>query len=209
MIDGDFFDKVEYVARSVNRNDKPFGGIQLVLSGDFLQLPPVNKPGEAVKKFCFEAGCWNECINKSIELRTVKRQSDEKFIKILQLMRIGQLSDNHKKILLDTASQNIEKNGIKATILCTHKEDSNAINESRLDSLDGQENAYSAVDSGDKAKLNVLTNAKDRLVLRVGAQVMLTKNMSTSQVGIFGCISLTKCNSSALFAGVLIAGSSD
>lgn len=53
MVDGDFFQKLEKIARIVKKNDKPFGGIQLILSGDFLQLPPVCKKGEN-RKFCFQ-----------------------------------------------------------------------------------------------------------------------------------------------------------
>ena len=53
MIDGDFFDKMEEVARMVRRSQKPFGGVQLVVCGDFLQLPPVSKDGDP-KKFCFQ-----------------------------------------------------------------------------------------------------------------------------------------------------------
>ena len=53
MIDADYFDKIEAVARAVRRSKAPFGGIQLVLCGDFLQLPPVSKPGET-KKHCFQ-----------------------------------------------------------------------------------------------------------------------------------------------------------
>lgn len=53
MIDGDFFDKMEEVARAVRKSQKPFGGLQLVVCGDFLQLPPVAKDGEP-KKFCFQ-----------------------------------------------------------------------------------------------------------------------------------------------------------
>jgi ATP-dependent DNA helicase PIF1 len=55
MVDADLFDKLETVARSVRNNDRPFGGIQLVLSGDFFQLPPVSKIKEGkIKKFCFQ-----------------------------------------------------------------------------------------------------------------------------------------------------------
>ena len=53
MVDAEFFDKLEGVARSVRRNRMPFGGIQLVLCGDFCQLPPVSKDGER-KKYCFK-----------------------------------------------------------------------------------------------------------------------------------------------------------
>lgn len=53
MIDAEFFDKLEGVARAVRRNKRPFGGIQLVLCGDFCQLPPVSKEGER-KQYCFK-----------------------------------------------------------------------------------------------------------------------------------------------------------
>lgn len=52
MIDGDYFDKLDTVAKVVRKSKQPFGGIQLVLCGDFFQLPPVNKDGE--KKYCFQ-----------------------------------------------------------------------------------------------------------------------------------------------------------
>ena len=60
MIDGEFFDKMEEVARMLRRSRKPFGGIQLVVCGDFLQLPPVGKDGEE-KSFCFQVDWYNTC----------------------------------------------------------------------------------------------------------------------------------------------------
>ena len=53
MVDATYFNKLEAVARAVRRKELPFGGIQLILSGDFLQLPPVAKHSET-KKFCFQ-----------------------------------------------------------------------------------------------------------------------------------------------------------
>lgn len=53
MIDSEFFDKIEAIARAVRKSEAPFGGIQLIVCGDFLQLPPVIKQGES-KKFCFK-----------------------------------------------------------------------------------------------------------------------------------------------------------
>lgn len=53
MIDSELFDKIEAVARAVRKCEAPFGGIQLIICGDFLQLPPVNRQGEN-KKFCFQ-----------------------------------------------------------------------------------------------------------------------------------------------------------
>ena len=61
MIDGNYFKKLEAVARSIKGSDKPFGGIQLILTGDFLQLPPVVK-GEEERRFAFETSAWQRCV---------------------------------------------------------------------------------------------------------------------------------------------------
>lgn len=53
MVESSYFDKLEAVARAVRKKDCPFGGVQLIISGDFLQLPPVAKHLEK-KKFCFQ-----------------------------------------------------------------------------------------------------------------------------------------------------------
>ena len=65
MIDAEFFDKLEAVARSVRRNRMPFGGIQLVLCGDFCQLPPVSKEGER-KQYCFKVYSLLQCIKTHV-----------------------------------------------------------------------------------------------------------------------------------------------
>ena len=60
MVDGEYFKKLEAVARSVKGNDRPFGGIQLILTGDFLQLPPVTKEAKS-RRFAFETSAWGRC----------------------------------------------------------------------------------------------------------------------------------------------------
>jgi ATP-dependent DNA helicase PIF1 len=75
MIDSDYMDKVEALARSVRRNEQPWGGIQVVLTGDFFQLPPVNKNGTV--KFCFEGQSWTSTITSTIQLQQVFRQKDQ------------------------------------------------------------------------------------------------------------------------------------
>jgi ATP-dependent DNA helicase PIF1 len=69
MVDAVLFDKLEEVARDVKRNSKPFGGIQLVLTGDFYQLPPVDQKGAS---FAFEAKSWSRVVTKQIELQKVR-----------------------------------------------------------------------------------------------------------------------------------------
>lgn len=76
MVDADLFDKLEELARIIRRDERPFGGIQLVITGDFFQLPPVGEKGRE-SKFAFEAKSWNQCISHTIELTNVFRQKDQ------------------------------------------------------------------------------------------------------------------------------------
>ena len=75
MVDGDLFDKLESIARSIRNNGRPFGGIQLVITGDFFQLPPVPDYGK-VAKFSFDAATWTTSIEHTIGLTQVFRQKD-------------------------------------------------------------------------------------------------------------------------------------
>lgn len=78
MVDGDLFDKLEGIARALRNNGRPFGGIQLVITGDFFQLPPVpdyDKKAQGVK-FAFDAGTWATAIHHTIGLTEVFRQKD-------------------------------------------------------------------------------------------------------------------------------------
>lgn len=77
MVDGDLFDKLSQIGRIIRNNGRPWGGIQLVITGDFFQLPPVpeaSKQREA--KFAFEAATWNTSIDHTIGLTEVFRQRD-------------------------------------------------------------------------------------------------------------------------------------
>ncbi len=75
MVDGDLFDKLEAIARIIRNNGRPFGGIQLVITGDFFQLPPVPDYGK-VAKFSFDAATWTTSIEHTIGLTKVFRQKD-------------------------------------------------------------------------------------------------------------------------------------
>jgi ATP-dependent DNA helicase PIF1 len=91
MVDGDLFDKLEQIARSLRNNGMPFGGIQLVVTGDFFQLPPVPEKN-SIAKFAFDAGTWNTTIQHTILLTHVFRQKDPVFANMLNEMRLGKLT---------------------------------------------------------------------------------------------------------------------
>lgn len=92
MVDGELFDKLEELARILRNNGRPFGGIKLVITGDFFQLPPVPDTGR-IAKFAFEAATWNPSIDHTIGLHHVFRQKDPEFAGMLNEMREGRLND--------------------------------------------------------------------------------------------------------------------
>lgn len=181
MVDGDYFDKIEAVARHIRKNERPFGGIQLILCGDFFQLPPVSKKDKKAK-FCFQSNAWTKCIHFNYELQTVYRQKDPEFIKILNNIRIGRVTDDIAKTLKATAKQKIENNGILATRLCSHVNEVEEINEFQLNELKGESKTYIAQDSDQSMTkiLNQQLTVPDKLILKIGAQVMLLKNINVS-----------------------------
>lgn len=93
MVEGPFLDKLEAVAREVRSSSAAFGGIQLVLVGDFYQLPPVASKAEQVP-FAFQAAAWKRCIQHNIQLTDVFRQAHGEFVDILNEAREGSVSDS-------------------------------------------------------------------------------------------------------------------
>ncbi|XP_021092741.1 ATP-dependent DNA helicase PIF1 isoform X1 [Heterocephalus glaber] len=146
MVEADLFDKLEAVARAVRQQDKPFGGIQLIICGDFLQLPPVTK-GSQPPRFCFQAKSWRKCVPVTLELTEVWRQADTAFISLLQAVRLGRCSDEVTRQLRATAAHKVGRDGIVATRLCTHQDDVALTNERRLQELPGEVHSFKALDS--------------------------------------------------------------
>ncbi|XP_074764260.1 ATP-dependent DNA helicase PIF1 [Athene noctua] len=182
MVDGKFFDRLEAVARAVRKRDEPFGGIQLIICGDFLQLPPVCKANEETK-FCFQAKSWRKCIHVNMELTEVRRQTDKTFISLLSAVRLGRCTEEVTRQLMQTAANRSERDGILATRLCTHKDDVEITNERCLQQLSGEVHTFEALDSD--PMLVKLIDAQcpvgGRVELKLGAQVMLAKNLDVSR----------------------------
>eukprot|EP00462_Mataza_sp_D1_P007381 CAMPEP_0175123576 /NCGR_PEP_ID=MMETSP0087-20121206/2320_1 /TAXON_ID=136419 /ORGANISM="Unknown Unknown, Strain D1" /LENGTH=354 /DNA_ID=CAMNT_0016405283 /DNA_START=291 /DNA_END=1355 /DNA_ORIENTATION=+ len=188
MLDGQYFTKLEEIARAVRSCSLPFGGIQLVVCGDFFQLPPVSKGKSTEQQLCFETDAWNRCLGKkkTVLLSRVYRQTDQTFLNILDEIRWGECSEDSASTLRQAgADAKTEDSDIVATMLLTRKKDVDAINSSRLDQLEGTAELYSARDSGvSPASAQMLAascSARQRLHLKVGAQVILLRNISVQQ----------------------------
>jgi ATP-dependent DNA helicase PIF1 len=86
------FDMLDYIGKAIRRSVKPFGGIQLVFSGDFYQLPPVgNDDDPDSSSFCFESAAWNQTFDKQIRLVKIFRQRDPEYASILNQVREGRI----------------------------------------------------------------------------------------------------------------------
>ncbi|TPP52520.1 PIF1-like helicase family protein [Leishmania donovani] len=109
MLEPSFFDVVDYIARHVrNRPHEPFGGIQLILSGDFLQLPPVSRERRGSSpQFCFETEAWWRVNPRVCLLSTPFRQRSLRFFAILNEMRVGELQPDSVELLysMDTTER--------------------------------------------------------------------------------------------------------
>lgn len=188
MLSPELFDKLDYIAK-VTRSSKfflsnrAFGGIQLILSGDFLQLPVVKSD-----KFCFEAESWSSCIKNVIELTEVVRQEDKQFISILNMIRYGIVNDEVKDFLLQHKNKELTNNiGIKPTKIYTTNNSVDYINEKELQKLFvTSDQCYSydlIVELADKKYATLAEKqirncpAPEKLVLCKGAQVMLVYNV--------------------------------
>lgn len=102
MLSKKIFEIIEELARIIKGSTKPFGGMQVIFTGDFFQLPPVGSDGEPdTEKFCFESPLWNTVfkIENQIELKTIFRQNDPTYINILMQIRRGELDEENAAIL--------------------------------------------------------------------------------------------------------------
>lgn len=186
MVDGELFDKLEAIARALRNNGRPFGGIQLVVTGDFFQLPPV-PDRNTVAKFAFDAGTWKTCIAHTILLTHVFRQKDPAFANMLNEMRLGKLSPATIANFRNMQRPLKFEDDVEATELFPTRNEVDNANIGRMQMLSGQTMEFPAVDSGVhdltiRNKLLANFMAPEKLTLKKGAQVMLIKNIDTSLV---------------------------
>jgi ATP-dependent DNA helicase PIF1 len=143
MMTAELLDKLNEIGKKVRGNKKPFGGIQVLLVGDFFQLPPVNKSDEATK-FAFESDAWRELITSSIELTEIQRQKDEIFQRVLKEARVGSLTKESCELLAKYQGRDWKENKIRPTLLFPRRAEVDMINDSNLRALTGRRYTYKA-----------------------------------------------------------------
>lgn len=179
MMHASFVDMLDKLAKHIRRNDKPFGGIQVVFTGDFFQLPPVVKRGdtyESEEVFAFTSRAWKEAKPVVCYLTEQFRQEDDKLSSVLNAIRSGEVEEEHFEYLKDANSTKHTEDHIK---LYTHNENVDEINQKEFVKIKGDVKSYQMVTKGKANILESLKNnclAEEVLQLKVGAKVICIKN---------------------------------
>jgi len=184
MVRPDLLDAIDTRLREVRRNDRPFGGVQLLLIGDLLQLPPVVKDAEwdFIRTFYdspyfFSSRALAQIQYFAIELKKIFRQTDANFISLLNKVRTNNLNDDDLNKLNSRFVANFNPPDDQQFIrLTTHNDAADTINALNLAKLDGRTVTYIATKQGSFPD-NALP-ADSNLILKVGAQVMFLRNDS-------------------------------
>lgn len=171
-------DMVDEICRQVRKKDEPFGGIQVILSGDFFQLPPVNRGDSRGGSFVVGSQVWGELDPVVCYLLEQHRQDDETLLDILNALRSGDIRRHHAQQLLDRVGIEPDE-GTVVTELHTVNVDVDRINEARLDELHEDELIYTQTSTGAANYVESLQRsvlAPSSLRLKKGAFVMAVKN---------------------------------
>ncbi|KAF5843371.1 PIF1-like helicase-domain-containing protein [Dunaliella salina] len=204
MLSAEMFEKVEEKIRDIRNSKLPAGGLQLIVCGDFFQLPPVSKPWDRSMPpdafmnwgWAFQAPAWRSCNFEHVLLTKVFRQKDETFVRLLDDIRYGRNTRASIEALIAKCKRPLAvTNGIKPTKLFGRNADVDKVNKDELDNLAGHVSSFQAEDEVEVDRVvtgNAIPLAQQRLQrheffrdclaipqvqVKVGAQVMLLKNV--------------------------------
>ena len=187
MVSAKLFDLLDEVFCAVRKNERFFGGLQLLVFGDFLQLPPVlsnDHERESEEIFAFQSLAWQRGNFKNVILDQVFRQKDHDFVNLLNNVRFGKINQDDCQILAQRQKLPDLANEVKPTIIVTHNYLVEKINNKKMAQIDQKEHKFEAIFAGDKSKYDFLIKnclAQVNLTLKTGAQVMMLKNTYQSQ----------------------------
>jgi len=182
MLRADVLDAMDFMMRKVRRNERPFGGVQVLYIGDLLQLPPVvkNEEWQMLQKyyrgmFFFHSHVIQQYPPLYIELDKIFRQTDDKFISVLNNLRNNQITSEDLQVLNQFVKPDFDVKVNKGyIILTTHNAKADAINSDSLKELAGKQYTFKPeiIDDFPEKIYPVDPN----LQLKVGAQIMFIKN---------------------------------
>lgn len=173
-------DLVDEILRVGKKKDEPFGGIQVVLCGDFFQLPPVSRLGEQQAYFVYESKAWKEADFKICYLEEQYRQTDDRATALLNDIRANRVNEDTHNFLKECFLENKKEiSVIEPTRLFTHNIDVDKVNENELTKIKGKQASFTMKSRGSEILVSILKKsclAPEVLNLKVGARVMFVKN---------------------------------
>ncbi|MDE5886520.1 MAG: AAA family ATPase [Muribaculaceae bacterium] len=187
MVRADIMDAIDSTMRKYLRTYKPFGGKQMVFVGDMFQLPPVVKPGpeqqflediyNSKNFFFYNSYAIKRIRMVKIEFQKVYRQEDERYIRILENVRMNRMT-REDVALLNSRIIVPDREELAVTLTSVNRE-ADKINNQRLSELPGEEHVYEGTVTGHFEEKRFPVEQK--LILKVGAQVMFTRNEANKQ----------------------------
>jgi hypothetical protein len=177
MLGAHQLDMVDQVARQLRHSLLPFGGIQVIFTGDFFQLPPVGRDSS----YAFDSNVWRKHPPLVCYLTSQYRHNDESLTKVLSDIRQQNITPSTHATLTTRTGVALETDTTK---LFTHNIDVDSLNEGALEQVDGESEVYDMSSSGSSSYVESLKKgclAPERLVLKVGAKVMFVKNDPAGQ----------------------------
>jgi ATP-dependent DNA helicase PIF1 len=213
MLSKKLFEALNAIGKEIRHNNRPFGGIQLIFSGDFYQLPPVGRDDEPdTQKFCFESESWNEIFHlphNQIELVKIFRQTDDVYASMLNQIREGVIKRKTNDTLLKQVGRDSSHLNFEPTKLYPTKHQVEQINNINMLKLQTEEKEYKLKCHydleitkterfiqnafGDKEiqmELDFMTNNLicDKIIkMKIGSQVMCIINIKTDSGDILIC----------------------
>ncbi len=177
MISPEIFSSMDLILRGFKGTDAPFGGVQVVISGDFFQLPPVSRVPKD-KRFAWQSEAWRALGLQTCYLEEKFRQDDDKLIQVLDDIRVGSISESSEQILASRMEVDLGTD-VTATKLYTHNVDVDRINLEELAKLEGQEKLFVYESKGTDKNIEKIFKSgllMEKLTLKKGAVVIFIKN---------------------------------
>ena len=177
MLPGRVLDYLDFHFRKIRQKDKPFGGIQIVAVGDFLQLPPVAKNG--IYDWAFLSETWKAAGFTTCYLTQIFRQNEPAFIDALNDFRVGRISGETARVLATRVARFPSRNIPR---LFTHNAQVDKWNHYQLECIESNEREFLAVTNGPADQVEFLVKnlvTPQVLTLKLGARVMFTANLTS------------------------------
>jgi len=171
-------DMVNQICQLIRRTNEPFGGIQVIVCGDFFQLPPVRDDKRPEPGFAFKAQCWQDGGFVVCYLEEQHRQLDDEFARLLNGIRSSEVDEFTFEKLGNRLNRSLPKH-LRPTRLYTHNVDVDTINGCELETLTTDPRTFSMTTRGDRDLVRAIKRgclAPEELILKAGAFVMFIKN---------------------------------